>query len=105
MAFNPFDSERKPPENAPLRRAIAKLAGDPTPENRAAVHASLVAGPLLIAHPGQGPVEAIAEPVGCQGGNDGQHPPAAPAACPEGETRPQHEAQDEGAQKAPSHVQ
>ena len=49
MAFNPFDSERKPPENAPLRRAIAKLAGDPTPENRAAVHASLVAGPLLIA--------------------------------------------------------
>ena len=49
MAFNPFDSERKPPENAPLRRAIAKLASDPTPESRAAVHASLVAGPLLIA--------------------------------------------------------
>jgi hypothetical protein len=22
MAFNPFDSERKPPENAPLRKAI-----------------------------------------------------------------------------------
>jgi hypothetical protein len=49
MSFNPFDSERKPPENAPLRRAIAKLAADPTPENRAAVHASLMAGPLLIA--------------------------------------------------------
>ena len=49
MAFNPFDSERKPPENAPLRRAIAKLASNPTPESRAAVHASLVAGPLLIA--------------------------------------------------------
>jgi hypothetical protein len=49
MAFNPFDSERKPPENAPLRRAIAKLVSDPTPENRAAVHAALVAGPLLIA--------------------------------------------------------
>ena len=34
MAFNPFDSERKPPENAALRRAIAKLASDPTPESR-----------------------------------------------------------------------
>ncbi|MDH3213267.1 MAG: SseB family protein [Myxococcales bacterium] len=49
MSFKPFDSGRNPPENAPLRKAIAKLSAEPTPENRAAVHAGLTAGPLLIA--------------------------------------------------------
>jgi hypothetical protein len=49
MSLMPFDSVRKPPGNAPLRRAIARLSREPTAESRNAVHACLVAGPLLIA--------------------------------------------------------
>lgn len=49
MPLNPFDPEREAPENARLRKAVARLRDDPTLENRATVHKHLAAGPLLVA--------------------------------------------------------
>ena len=47
--LSPFELRRNPPANAALRRALTKLASEPSVAHRVALHPLLTAGPLLVA--------------------------------------------------------
>ena len=62
------------------------------------VHVVAVARPLLVPHPGEGAVEAVAEPVDGEAGDDEEERRRMPARHPIGQPRPQHRGQGQGGQ-------
>ena len=62
------------------------------------VHVVAVARPLLIPHPGQGAVEAVAEPVDGEADDDEQQPGRVQARHPESQPRAEHRREGEGGQ-------